>query len=221
MRRSITLILLCTLVAGLAGYFGPWVAHPAVALMLNGHDMAEYVKFLPEVRQGKVLVIRELFLLPLLAASVSLVLLAANRSLRFPVWVRALLVALAVPIALAMLPPVWTPALLLTPEFRKQTAAILVCLALVAFSPLLRRLPWRAVALIVLLLSLATAILPVWQFFSVRPAINTVYGRPVTVGWGIWLMAAGFALTALTAAAGLMPTSQTHCSLTACAPPKV
>ncbi|MDH7485976.1 MAG: hypothetical protein QHJ81_06830 [Anaerolineae bacterium] len=187
-------LLILALLLALAGYFGPWVAHKAAALVLTGQDMAEFVKFLPEVRAGELRVMRELFYLPLVAGALGLVGLAANRRLRYPRWLRWLLLLLAVPVALSMLPPAWTPRLMLTPEFRLQAAAIGVCLALVVLHPLLRRLPPMLLEAITALLALAAAVVPVWQFLRVRSAIDAVYGRPVTLGWGLWLMPLGFGL---------------------------
>ena len=188
---------LLVLLLALAGYFGPWVAHKAAALVLTGQDMAEYVKFLPEVRSGELQVMRELFYLPLLAGALGLVSLAANRRLRYLWPLRWLLPLLAVPVALSMLPPAWTPQLMLTPEFRLQAAAIAVCLIIVVIHPLLRRLPPALLEAITALLALAAAVIPVWQFLRMRAAIDGVYGRPVTLGWGLWLMPLGFGLLAV------------------------
>lgn len=182
------------LLLALAGYFGPWVAHKAAALVLTGQDMAEFVKFLPQVRAGELRVVRELFYLPLLAGALGLVGLAANRCQRYPWWLRGLLALLAVPVALSMLPPAWTPQLMLTPEFRRQATAIAVCLLLVVLHPLLWRLPPALLEALSALLALAAAVVPIWQFLQVRPAIDAVYNRPVASGWGLWLMPLGFGL---------------------------
>ena len=55
---------------GLIGYYGPWVPHKAAGLVVIGLDLAEYVKFIPEVASGKITFRREIFYLPLFAASV-------------------------------------------------------------------------------------------------------------------------------------------------------
>ena len=195
MRASVVRVLLVmALLVALAGYFGPWVGHQAAALVLTGQDMAEYVKFLPQVRAGELRVLRELFYLPLLAGAIGLVCLAANRRWRYAWWLRGLLALLAVPVALSMLPPAWTPQLMLTAEFRWQAAAMAVCLALAVLHPLLRRLPPALLETTTALLALAAAVVPVWQFLRLRPALDFVYGRPVTLGWGLWLMPLGFGL---------------------------
>ena len=195
MRASVVRVLLVmALLVALAGYFGPWVGHQAAALVLTGQDMAEYVKFLPQVRAGELRVLRELFYLPLLAGAIGLVCLAANRRWRYAWWLRGLLALLAVPVALSMLPPAWTPQLMLTAEFRWQAAVMAVCLLLVVLQPLLRRLPPALLEATSALLALAAAVVPVWQFLRLRPALDAVYNRPVTLGWGLWLMPLGFGL---------------------------
>jgi len=187
------LLVLC-LLAALAGYWGPWVAHKAAALVVTGQDMGEFVKFLPEVRAGSFVVCRELFYVPLLGGALGLVFLACNSRLGYPWPVRWLLCLLAFPVALSMLPPAWTPQLMLTAEFRLQAGAIALCLAVVLLHWLLRGLRPLILELTGALLAVAAATLPVWQFLRVRPLIDAVYGRPVQLGWGLWLMPLAMAL---------------------------
>ena len=185
------------LLLGLVGYFGPWVAHKAAALVLTGQDLGEFVKFLPDVRSGAITVQRELFYLPLFAGAVGLLAAASDRRLRFPWPLRWLFVALAVPASLSMLPPAWTPQLMLTSEFHLQAATIGLCLLLILLHPLLSRLRPALLEASALLLALAAAIVPGWQFARARPLIDAVYGRPVDLGWGLWVAPLGFFLLAL------------------------
>lgn len=181
------------------GYWGPWIWAEPAGLRVLGIDLAEYVKFLAEVRSGQIAVQREVFYLPPLALSVTLSLLAHRREYRLPSPLRWLLNLLAIPTALAMLPPAWTPPLLTTPEFSKQTAAIVICLAMAALAyPLGRRLPGLLLAAVVLLLSLAATVGPVAAFARLQPAFDNIYGHPITVGYGPWLMSTGFALVTIT-----------------------
>ncbi len=114
---------------GLIGYYGPWVPHKVAGLVVIGLDLAEYVKFIPEFASGKITFRREIFYLPLFAASLGASLLASRRVL--PTWSRWLIAVLAIPLALAILPPAWSPGILLQAEFRLQTLAIVFCLLLV------------------------------------------------------------------------------------------
>jgi hypothetical protein len=187
--------------AGLVGCYGPWVPHRAAGLIVLGLDLAEYVKFLPSVSGGQIRLARELFYLPLAAASLGCSLIASRGVLPRPV--RWLLGLGAIPLALAMLPPAWSPAVLAQPEFRVQAIVIALCLLAVPAIPLLRRLPDRAVLAILATLSLAAAVLPAWGFLRVLPPIEEVYNHPIAPGWGFWLCLGGFGAAAVVAVAGL------------------
>jgi len=176
--------------AGLAGYYGPWVAHRAAGLVIIGLDLAEYVKFLPQVASGQVGIPREVFYLPLVAGSITASLLASRRCL--PTWFRWALALLAAPLALAMLPPAWSPGLLRLGEFRTQVLAIGVCLALIPGIALTRYLPDWLVIVMIAFLALLAAIGPAWAFLQVRGAIAQVYRRDLPLGWGFWLSLLGF-----------------------------
>lgn len=119
----------------IAGYWGPWVVHASPALTLIGLDLAEYVKFLPEFRSGQLRLWREGFYLPLFATSLTLSLVASRRELRIPRVARGAVWLSALPIALSMLPPAWSPPILWAPEFRPQTIAIVASLAAMALFP--------------------------------------------------------------------------------------
>lgn len=181
----------------LAGYFGPWIAHPVAGLVITGLDLGEYVKFLSPVRSGAVWLWRPGFYAPLVAAGAGCILAAFRLELGYRWWMRAVLLAMALVAALNLLPPAWTPARLLEPEFRWQTAALAALLAGLLFSPFLALLPRRLVAVAVTLLALAGLIFPVQGFFAVLPTIAELYNRPVHPAWGLWLMLAGLVLYAV------------------------
>jgi hypothetical protein len=187
---------------GLAGYFGPWVAHPAAGLVVSGLDFGEYVKFIPEVITGQVALRRELFYLPLFAGSLMACLLASRRAL--PRWLRALLALGAIPLALAMLPPAWSPAALRLPEFRLQMAAMLFCLIMVPGIVATRHLPDRFVLVLLAALAIPAAVLPAWGFLQVRPAVAGLYRQPLRLGWGFWAELIGFLFIAFWAIASAL-----------------
>jgi hypothetical protein len=189
------LAIILAIVVGLIGYYGPWVPHKAAGLIVIGLDLAEYVKFIPDVISGRIVLSREVFYLPLFASSVAASLLASRRAL--PLWNRWLLALIAIPLALAMLPPAWSPSILLQPEFHLQTVAIAFCLLLVPGALLSRHAPDRLILVIIGLLSLAAAVAPAWGFVQVRSAIEALYRQPLTLGWGFWIGTIGFLATAL------------------------
>jgi len=206
------------LAVGLVGYWGPWVDALSPALQLTGQDLGEFVKFLPGVRLGTLRVYRQLFYLPPWAAALIIALLVGTRppfapdgsmtrradrsqtgqepqSLTLPAWLRWTLAAVAVPVVFAILPPVYGSLHdLWVPEFRLQFIALVIALLALAGHPLLRWLPHRVQWGLMALLAFAAALLPLWQFLAVRPAISAVYGHPVPIGWGVWVTTAGFLL---------------------------
>jgi hypothetical protein len=200
------LLLILAGLIGTVGYFGPWVPHRAAGLVILGLDLGEYVKFLPEVAAGQIAIRRELFYLPLVAASLSASLLAGRQGL--PRWSRALLALVAIPLALAMLPPAWSPTTLTLPEFRLQVIAIVVCLGMVPAVVLTRYLPNRLVLGLIALLALAAAIWPAWGLRQVLPAIAALYRQPLVPGWGFWAALAGQLAVAVIATAEIIRRSR-------------
>lgn len=190
-----TALILAGFLVIAAGYWGPWVWAEPAGLRILGLDLAEYVKFIAEVRSGQVRLAREVFYLPLVALSLSLSLLAHRRELRLPRVARWVLNLLAVPVALAMLPPAWTPALLLTQEFIKQTVAIGLCVvgAVLAY-PLWRRLPgWLVATALIMLALLATGPMVI-SFVRLKDPLDAIYGGAIRMGRGPGEMALGFGM---------------------------
>lgn len=193
LARLLPLAALLTLV----GFWGPWVDHPVAGLAILGIDLGEYVKFLPQVRAGELVLWREGFYLPLVAASLALSLCVFRAEFRYPWWVRVPMLAGAVVAALNLLPPAWTPQRMLTPEFQQQTLAIGLCLAAMAFSPFLALLPARLTGGLILVLSLPALAIPVEQFARVLPGIGVLYNHPLMPGWGMIVLMIGLATLAV------------------------
>jgi len=189
------LLILGLLLIGIGGAFLPWIWYPSVALQLTGPGLAEFVKFLPEVRTGQIQIQRLCFLLPLFLGMLALPLFAANQSLRLPGWLGWLLRLLVVPLALAALSPVWTPAILLAPEFRLQTAMAGIAMGLAVIAPLFKAVSLRWVVALLLLGGVAALILPGWQFSLIQPSVAEAYHDPVSLGWGWQLTAGGISLS--------------------------
>lgn len=184
-----------SLIIGLAGYIGPWIGHRAAALVICGLDLAEYVKFLAEVRAGTLPVWREWFLLSAAALSLSLTLTAVNRRLALRGVLTGVLLVASLLAALSMLPPAWTPSLLMTPEFRLQALLIAGCVLAIPLSPLLCRMPLAAVAGLVGVMQLIALLGAVRQFLIIKPAIDRVYGIPPHFGWGLYAYIGGSLLS--------------------------
>jgi len=178
------------------GYLGPWIAHRTAALTLAGPDMAEFAKFLPGAQDGSLPVIRQLFYLPIVAVALGVALLVGARVLRYSWPVRGLAVLLSIPLSAQLLPPAWSAASLLTPEFRLQPIALAVCWLALASFWLLARLPLRLTAFAAGSLALLGCVLVAWQYLVVKPAIDTLYGQAPAIGWGLVACLAGLLLAA-------------------------
>jgi hypothetical protein len=196
-RRRLTpvriLLPLGWILAGV-GYYGPWIAHKTAALALSGADMGEFVKFLPGFLDGRLQLTRQVFYLAPFAVVMSIALLVGLRRLRYPLPLRALMLVLAVPVSLQMLPPAWSPTSLITAEFRLQTIALAVSWVALAGAWLLGELPPWVAGLLSAALSLTAAGLSAWQFLVVKPGIDEVYRVPPSIGWGFYLCVLSLAL---------------------------
>jgi hypothetical protein len=178
----------------LVGYWGPWINHASAGLIVAGLDLAEYVKFLPPVRQQDLALQREGFYLPLITTSLLLSLAAFRARFRYSYWVRLGLVVLAMTAAANLLPPAWSPGILFTPEFRLQTAIMVVCWVTALLSPFAALLPLLAARSVATILIAAALIVPLQLFVAVWPAIGEIYHAPLQLGWGPFLLAPGLIL---------------------------
>lgn len=190
-------MLLGWLVAAAGAACAPWVDRAPAALVLTAPDLAEFVKFLPDVRSGALSVQRLLFLAPLLVVIVGTPPLVASAQLAYPGWVRIAALAAAASLALLLLPPVWSPAVLLAEEFRMQTAGCGLCLVLIAGSRWLRRLPPTPLRLALPPAWLVAPLLALWQLGQVQPAVSAAYGAAVTPAWGAWATLVGGSMMSL------------------------
>jgi hypothetical protein len=173
------------------GYFQVWLPGPGAGLQLIGIELGEWIKFLGVGPR------RDLFYLPPIAIGLLLALLAATwPNERLQTWVARLL---AVAVALLAFPAL--AAIQLEPA-REWLARLLLIGSVIATTIsgalLARRLAgsswlWLLMAVVALL----GALLPTWQYLSVRPVAEGLMRRSLAVGPGVWLNATGFLLVAL------------------------
>ena len=202
--RASAAVSLAALLA-LVGYWSPWLTHPAAALRLSGFDLAEWVTFLPGVRDGSLPLSRLAFLLPL--ACLALLLgLAAFAGPRRSGWRRGLparlwgwaLWLLAGVCGLLVLPPYeafrnpeyW-------PEYQAQFWVACLAVAGVAVAGFV---PRRAAGWLQILLALAGGGCGAWALVTLRPAANELLNAPWNVGLGWVVMLASLAGVVVAAA---------------------
>ncbi|PWH15057.1 MAG: hypothetical protein DDG58_11830 [Ardenticatenia bacterium] len=170
--------------------WAPWVERPAAALVLTAPDLAEFVKFLPEVRSGALEVQRLIFLAPLFLVTLGAPLVFGSVVPGLPRWLRVLVRLAVLSLALWLLPPVWNPVVLVSEEFRLQTVGCVACLALAV----LWRSQWHVPRFLTMSLALgwvAAPSLAIWQFTKVQQAITQAYAAPIVPGWGAWATLGG------------------------------
>jgi hypothetical protein len=169
-----------------------------VALQLTAPGLAEFVKFLPNLRLGQVVIERLVFLLPLFVALLAIPILVDNKALGLPRWLRWALRLWVCPLALAGLSPVWTPTILVDPEFRLQTILGGGAVVLTVVTPLLKNLPLKPLLVLYVIAAVAALILPFWQFSLIQADMMQVYHEPVALGWGWWLTVLGLIISLIT-----------------------
>jgi amino acid transporter len=179
------------LLTGIGGAFLPWIWRESVALQLTGPGLAEFVKFLPEVRTQQIDIERLSFLLPLFVSMLALPIVVENKKLDLPTWLRWALRLAVIPLALASISPVWAPQTLIDHEFRLQTLLAGLAIGLAVIASLLKNLPLKLLAVLLLVSGLTAIVLPMWQFSLIRPSIVETYQEPVSLNWGWWLTVGG------------------------------
>ncbi len=191
MKRLRILLIISLLALEIGGGFAAWVYRSAVALQLTPPDLAEYVKFLPEMIFGQLPIRRLHFLLPLAVAALGMPFVAVNKALDLHWSLNWLLRLSVIPMALALLSPVWSPGVLLNSEFRLQTIVAGVAIVLAITAPIFKRLSLKIIVSLIAITATAATALALRQFWLVNDAIAATYAAPVSLGWGGWLTIVG------------------------------
>ncbi|GMQ78540.1 MAG: hypothetical protein BMS9Abin02_1058 [Anaerolineae bacterium] len=193
-RQSETLIKISFTII-LLGYFLVWLPQPVVGLSFIGLEIGEWVKFIPQVRQGDILPSRSFFYLPPVTLGAMMALWTARWSnRRWKTWV---IRGTALLISLLALPAIesfrdepisqWVLRLLFI-----VVAAIAILLATVYASR--ESVPYTVPWAYFVGLGLIGALLPLWIFLAIRPVAGEIIGSKVGFGVGILLNILGHGL---------------------------
>lgn len=194
----------------LLGHFLPWVAHPTSALTQSGHELAFTTNFTP----GAGVFANEWFFVPAWCSALLLALSVHSLSLREGSGVRALRSTVfgAIALLIASLGFPTYPQVLTafrSPDFQVQFFITLLVMAGVITLLLIpqSRLPALTPAFIVLACGVLSLI-SVIGFLAVKPAIETLYGGPVSLGAGWWLTLGSSVVMAVVASAKIYRSSR-------------
>jgi hypothetical protein len=190
------ILLLVALIVALAGYFGPWTWHPAVVFRYSADDLAEFVKFMPAVKSGQVLITRELFFLPIWLVSIGIALWLGSYVRRQ--WIRWLVGLLVMYAAVWPMPSY--PFILdayQSPEFGLSFwASVVVAVLCIAAMAIGARIPNRARTVAWILIGLGGATIAPLHFVRLKPALDAQHGWALGIGWGIGAVVIGFGVVA-------------------------
>lgn len=193
MKQFRRFLLISLIAFAIGAGFGPWVYRPPVALQLTPPGLAEFVKFLREVRFGQLQLERLYFLLPLAVASFGTPLIAVNARLGLNWTLNTFLRLTVIPMALSLLSPIWAPERLLNDEFRLQTMVAGAAIGFTVIAFIFKKVPLPLVVLLMATTAIAATWLALEQFFLANAAIEAAYNGSVWLGWGGWLTVLGAA----------------------------
>ena len=190
--QNLRRLIMLSLVAFIVGSgFGPWVYRAPVALQLTLPGLAEYVKFLPEVRFGELQFDRLYFLLPPAIAAFTASLIAVNGRLQLHPAANIFLRLSVIPLALNLLSPIWAPERLINDEFLLQTIVAGAAIGAAVLAVIFKKLPLKLVLPLVAGAVLVAVYLALALFYRVNEAIAATYAGTILLGWGGWLTLLG------------------------------
>lgn len=173
---------------GIVGFFGPWVFYEASALQRSGYELAEFVKFFPEVQSGKTAITRELFLTPLVGAGVLLSLLGYG-TFKSSV-LRLVTHGLAAAVVLAALPPYQS---IVEADYRGRLVLVGCGLVFTLLPACRLRLSTQTRGAFTVA-ACALAVCPaLTEYLALRRFVANLYGHPPGVGWGLVACTVGYA----------------------------
>lgn len=196
MRYRGAVIAALALGLALASYWLAWISHPAAGLAIAEVDLAEFPKFMPQVRSGDLTVWREAFYMPLFVLGLALAVWAgiAPDGPGAP-WSRWLVRAVAM--CLPLTPSVFN--VLEGGELQTQVRLAAGIAAAIVLTPFWRRLAPQLVFGLLAVCFIFGGAAPAVQFLQMKPAIDEIYRQAPALGPGFWLDLSAFGMLAILA----------------------
>ena len=185
------------------GFFMTWLPGPSAGLQIIGIELGEWIKFLGVGSS------RNWFYFPPIAAGLILALLASGWPNDSPrTWLAR---GVAIGVAMLSFPAVAVIQMEPRSEWLGRVLAIGFVAVVAAVGALIPRNRPKTgwVWLPILVVSLAGAILPTVQYFTIRPVVEDALRQSIGIGAGVWINAGGALLVAAIATAELMKGAQT------------
>lgn len=198
MRYRGAVIAALALGLALASYWLAWISHPAAGLAIAEVDLAEFPKFMPQVRSGDLTVWREAFYMPLFVLGLALAVWAGMAHGVPGEPLSRWLVRVAA-VFLPLLPSIFN--VLESGELQTQLRLAAGILAAIVLTPVWRRLPAQVLSGLLAVCFIFGGAAPALLFLQMKPAIDEIYRQVPSLGLGFWLDLAAFGVLAIFAAA--------------------
>ncbi len=168
------------------GYFAIWLPNEAVGLAMQGLEIGEWVKFLPETRNGQVALSRVWFYAPPLTLGTALALFTATWSARWQTWLVRGVAFLMATLALPSAPDILQRG---RSELLRVLLVLLVGIICLLAGKLGKIERWGTVVLAVV-----GGIMPLVAYLIFRPIIAQHLTFTPAIGIGVWLNLLGHLL---------------------------
>ncbi len=169
-------------------YFAVWLPNEAVGLAMQGLEIGEWVKFLPETRNGEVTLSRVWFYAPPLTLGTTLALFTATWSSRWQTWSVRLAAFLIATLALPSIPDILQRG---PSELFRVLLVCLVGMICVSAGRLTKIARWGT-----LILTVVGGVMPFVAYLVFRPIIAQYLTFTPAIGAGVWLNLLGHNLLA-------------------------
>ena len=198
-RRLNTILIAIGAIITLIGYFSPWIPHKAAGLALTGFEIAEWIKFAPDVQTGASLVQRADFYWPPVVVAVSLACWSAGRQKwRWHHWSLILFAGVLSLIPIPLLEDIKNLEGIKTnwPRF----ALTFLGLLSTSLAMIRRKIPAWFLGGTLVMVSTAGALFVSVAFSTAEPIVERLYYRLLNPGLGFYLTEGGMILLAVSGA---------------------
>ncbi len=194
----LSILLLCLIVCNALSAWSAWLTsnQGAMSLRFNLFLLPNFIELLPATRAGQHALQRFWLAAPIITTTLTIGYIAwrAFPGTNLRIW-RGVLWLLAGSQSYPLLPPTWTPAILLRPANRLFTGWLVLSVLIWFTTPYWHRyVSWLALSIVNGIATIGA----LWQFARLLPELRHLYAHSFRIGWGpLWLLLALLILTSL------------------------